>query len=195
MRGRRDEVSGPNKRGEYPLAYLNSGALDYRPQQEALYGSKGKGTADDEQLSATQAYGVIPQKISRARRQEGGPHNATPGQASAVVERDDFVISMRSFQGGLERAWAAGCIRSSYVVLKPSPEARVDYFAHLFKSLDYIRALQATSNFIRDGQDQISGTFAWSICHFRQRTNKRRSLGFWTTRTGISTASSAPSGS
>jgi type I restriction enzyme S subunit len=75
------------------------------------------------------------------------------------VEKDDFVISMRSFQGGLERAWAPGCIRSSYVVLKPSPEARVDYFAHLFKSLDYIRALQATSNFIRDGQDLNFGNF------------------------------------
>jgi hypothetical protein len=36
------------------------------------------------------------------------------------VERDDFVISMRSFEGGLERAWSAGCLRSSYVVLKPS---------------------------------------------------------------------------
>ncbi|MEJ7593488.1 MAG: hypothetical protein WKF77_18250, partial [Planctomycetaceae bacterium] len=69
------------------------------------------------------------------------------------MERDDFVISMRSFQGGLERAWAHGCIRSSYVVLKPAAEARVGYFAHLFKCQDYIRALQATSNFIRDGQD------------------------------------------
>ena len=71
----------------------------------------------------------------------------------AHVERGDFVISMRSFQGGLERAWAKGCIRSSYVVLKPSPAAHVGYFAHLFKCIDYIRALQATSNFIRDGQD------------------------------------------
>jgi type I restriction enzyme S subunit len=69
------------------------------------------------------------------------------------VEPDDFVISMRSFQGGLERSWATGCIRSSYVVLQPSPEVHVGYFAHLFKSQPYIKALQATSNFIRDGQD------------------------------------------
>src|SRR5207302_9374331 len=108
---------------------------------------------DDVELSATQAYGVIPQvdfeqavgrKVTRIfQHLEKRRH----------VEVDDFVISMRSFQGGLERAWASGCIRSSYVVLKPSPETQVGYFAHLFKSMDYIRALHATSNFIRDGQD------------------------------------------
>jgi type I restriction enzyme, S subunit len=69
------------------------------------------------------------------------------------VEVDDFVISMRSFQGGLERAWAVGCIRSSYVVLRPVAARDVRYYAYLFKSHDYIRALQSTASFIRDGQD------------------------------------------
>ncbi|MBK7777018.1 MAG: hypothetical protein IPI43_23300 [Sandaracinaceae bacterium] len=69
------------------------------------------------------------------------------------VERDDFVISMRSFQGGLERAWVSGCIRSSYVVLRPRLPVDTGYFAYLFKATSYIRALQATANFIRDGQD------------------------------------------
>jgi type I restriction enzyme S subunit len=108
---------------------------------------------DDEQLSATQAYGVIPQKDFESRVGRKVVRITQHLGKRAHVERDDFVISMRSFQGGLERAWAQGCIRSSYVVLKPSCEAQVGYFAHLFKSLDYIRALQATSNFIRDGQD------------------------------------------
>jgi type I restriction enzyme S subunit len=75
------------------------------------------------------------------------------------VERDDFVISMRSFQGGLERAWASGAIRSSYVVLKAEAGADVGYFAHMFKSQGYIRALQATADFIRDGQDLNFGHF------------------------------------
>ena len=56
----------------------------------------------------------------------------------AHVEIDDFVISMRSFEGGLERAWASGCIRSSYVVLEPSPQVNVDFFTYLFKSQAYI---------------------------------------------------------
>ena len=114
---------------------------------------KQRADADDEQLSATQAYGVIPQAEFERRVQRKVVRITQHLEKRAHVEPDDFVISMRSFQGGLERAWARGCIRSSYVVLKPSPEVHVGYFAHLLKSHDYIRALQATSNFIRDGQD------------------------------------------
>ena len=109
---------------------------------------------DDIQLSATQAYGVIAQadyeeKIGRKvtkilRHLDQRRH----------VEVDDFVISMRSFQGGLERAWRSGCIRSSYIVLQATTTTlSVGYFGHLFKSAGYIGALQSTANFIRDGQD------------------------------------------
>ena len=69
------------------------------------------------------------------------------------VEVNDFVISMRSFQGGLERAWSEGCIRSSYIVLRPLEEINADFYSYLLKSSRYIYALQSTGNFIRDGQD------------------------------------------
>ena len=115
---------------------------------------------DDEQLSATQAYGVIPQKEFERRVGRKVVQITQHLDKRAHVEPDDFVISMRSFQGGLERAWARGCIRSSYVVLRPSHEAQVGYFAHLFKSQNYIRALQATGNFIRDGQDLNYSNFS-----------------------------------
>ena len=108
---------------------------------------------DDQQLSATQAYGVIPQRDFEqlvGRRVVKIFKNL---DKRSHVEKDDFVISMRSFQGGLERAWARGCIRSSYVILKPGPFVDVDFFSYLFKSHGYIQALQASSNFIRDGQD------------------------------------------
>jgi len=68
---------------------------------------------------------------------------------------------MRSFEGGLERAWAKGCIRSSYVVLRPSADVHVGFFKHLFKSHNYIQALRATSNFIRDGQDLNMSNFSF----------------------------------
>ena len=109
--------------------------------------------AGDTQLSATQAYGVIAQadyeekigrKITRILRHLDQRRH---------VQIDDFVISMRSFQGGLERAWTSGCIRSSYIVLHAATELIVAYFGYLFKSVGYIGALQSTANFIRDGQD------------------------------------------
>lgn len=120
---------------------------------------KERANPEDEQLSATQAYGVILQKDFESRAGRKVVRITQHLEKRAHVEKDDFVISMRSFQGGLERAWEKGCIRSSYVVLKPSLAVRVDYYALLFKSLNYIRALQATSNFIRDGQDLNFGNF------------------------------------
>ncbi|MBO9496750.1 restriction endonuclease subunit S [Thalassotalea sp. G20_0] len=60
---------------------------------------------------------------------------------------------MRSFQEGFERAWASGCIRSSYVVLRPLETIHPGYFSYLFKMPGYIEALQSTASFIRDGQD------------------------------------------
>ena len=108
---------------------------------------------DDTQLSATQAYGVIAQ----ARYEEKIGRKVTKilrhMNKRRHVEVDDFVISMRSFQGGLERAWESGCIRSSYIVLQPATKVDVGYFSYLFKSAGYIAALQTTANFIRDGQD------------------------------------------
>lgn len=123
------------------------------PSKRLFIQRKERARENDIQLSATQAYGVIPQaEFERLVRRKVVriTHNL---ERRAHVEPDDFVISMRSFQGGLERAWARGCIRSSYVVLEPTAKAHVGYFAHLFKSANYISALRATSNFIRDGQD------------------------------------------
>ena len=114
---------------------------------------KERARTNDIQLSATQAYGVISQAEYMDRESRKVTQITQHLDKRAHVEVDDFVISMRSFQGGLERAWQSGCIRSSYVVLEPSPQASPDFFTYLFKSQSYIHALRATSNFIRDGQD------------------------------------------
>ena len=107
----------------------------------------------DIQLSATQAYGVIPQADYEDVIGRKVTQIQTNLEKRKHVEIDDFVISMRSFQGGLERAKAVGCIRSSYVILKPGTEIDAAYFAYLLKTPQYIQALQLTGHFIRDGQD------------------------------------------
>jgi type I restriction enzyme S subunit len=114
---------------------------------------------DDVQLSSTQAYGVIPQAEFEERVGRRVVKISMHLEKRRHVERDDFVISMRSFQGGLERAWASGAIRSSYVVLKPESTVDVGYFSYLLKSPGYIAALQGTADFIRDGQDLTYGNF------------------------------------
>ena len=108
---------------------------------------------NDVQLSATQAYGVISQDEYEQRVGRRVVKISLHLDKRQHVEVDDFVISMRSFEGGLERAWATGCIRSSYVVLRPTNEVDVEFFSYVLKFPAYIRALQSTANFIRDGQD------------------------------------------
>ncbi|WP_143521394.1 MULTISPECIES: restriction endonuclease subunit S [Pseudomonas syringae group] len=115
---------------------------------------------NDIQLSATQSYGVIPQDEYEEKVGRKVVKILFNLEKRKHVEVGDFVISMRSFQGGLERAWASGCIRSSYVILKPLPGIDPGYYSYLLKSKRYIAALQATANFIRDGQDLNFENFA-----------------------------------
>ena len=113
---------------------------------------KEKARASDQQLTASQEFGVIPQAhfMEKAGRQV--VQVFLNPEILNHVEEGDFVISMRSFQGGLEVAKATGCISSAYVVLKPSKIVHRGFFSYLLKSARYIQALQSTSNLVRDGQ-------------------------------------------
>lgn len=126
---------------------------DIVPAKRLFPESKTRAAEEDEQLSATQSYGVISQSEFMHLAGRKVVQLNTNQHLRKRVEIGDFVISMRSFQGGLERAWAAGGIRSSYVVLKPHPNLNLGYYQYFFKSTEYIQALQSTANFIRDGQD------------------------------------------
>lgn len=107
----------------------------------------------DQMLSATQKYGVIPLAEYEALEQRQVTMAVVNLNMRKHVELGDFVISMRSMDGGLERARAVGSVRSSYSVLKPGPDVEGRFYGALMKSSLYIQALRLTSNFIRDGQD------------------------------------------
>lgn len=115
--------------------------------------SKELARADDIQLSATQSHGVIPQVEYQDIVGRKVTQILSNLEKRKHVEIDDFVISMRSFQGGIERAKAVGCIRSSYIILKPGPDVHPAFYAYVLKAPRYIQALQNTGHFIRDGQD------------------------------------------
>jgi type I restriction enzyme S subunit len=115
--------------------------------------SKERARSGDQILSATQKYGVIPLADFESLERRQVTKASTNLEMRKHVEIGDFVISMRSMDGGLERAHAAGSVRSSYSVLKAGPDVDARYFGFLLKSSLYIQALRLTSNFIRDGQD------------------------------------------
>lgn len=123
--------------------------------------SKERAHEGDQLMSATQKYGVIPLAEFEALEQRQVTMAVANLDKRKHVEVGDFVISMRSMDGGLERARAVGSVRSSYSVLKCGPEVEGRFFGYLLKSSLYIQALRLTTSFIRDGQDM-------NFSHFRK---------------------------
>lgn len=114
---------------------------------------KDKARDGQRQLTASQQHGIIYQD----------EYMELTGAKVVTVEKDfdilkqveagDFVISMRSFQGGLEYSNLSGSISSAYVMLIPNHALVYPrFFRWLLKSSVYINALQSTSNMVRDGQ-------------------------------------------
>lgn len=115
---------------------------------------------DDEMLAATQKYGIIAQKKYmeiEGRRIVLATDNLDKW---LHVEPGEFIISLRSFQGGLEFCDISGCVTWHYVVLRPRREIYEPYYKWFFKCASYVGALQRTSDFIRDGQDLRYSNFA-----------------------------------
>lgn len=113
---------------------------------------KSLANKDDEQLTASQKYGVISQKKFMELEGRRVTQVELNHEILKHVEANDFVISMRSFQGGIEYSPYSGCVSSAYVPLIPSDAVYAPYFKYLLKSNRYIEALQSTSNLVRDGQ-------------------------------------------
>lgn len=110
-----------------------------------------KGFSDEELLSATQDRGMIPRTMLEGRVTM--PTTGTDG--FKLVEIGDFVISLRSFQGGLEYSYYRGLVSPAYTVLKPKKEIDEEFYKQYFKSYEFIGRIATAVIGIRDGK-QIS---------------------------------------
>lgn len=103
----------------------------------------------EEPLCATQSKGVIPQSLY-----EGRVVVVNKGfEGLKLVKVGDFVISLRSFQGGIEYTYYQGIISAAYTVLQPKDANMAPFFKYLFKSHDYVQLLQTCVTGIREGQN------------------------------------------
>ena len=130
------------------------------PSKYLFHNSDERKHKNDVQLTASQKYGIISQK-DYMRRESAKIVLANQGIENwKHVKPDDFIISLRSFQGGLEMSDITGCITWHYVVLRATKPIYPKFYKWLFKSSQYINALQSTCSFIRDGQDLRFSNFA-----------------------------------
>ena len=108
-----------------------------------------KNHPDEPVLCATQSQGVIPQSMydNRVVVVNKGFENLK------FVKVGDFVISLRSFQGGIEYAHYQGIISAAYTVLTPNATIYPGYARLLMKSHDFIQLLKTCVTGIREGQN------------------------------------------
>ena len=99
-------------------------------------------------LAATQNHGVIRKSDYENRTVEATKSLDT----LKLVEVGDFVISLRSFQGGIELCHDRGIISPAYTILKPT-HIKSCYFKYLGKSPVYLQLLKSMVTGIREGQN------------------------------------------
>lgn len=107
-----------------------------------------KGYASLPLLSATQNHGVIKKSEYENRTVEATKSLET----LKLVEVGDFVISLRSFQGGIEYSYEKGIISPAYTILRPT-HILASYFKYLGKSPAFIQLLKSMVTGIREGQN------------------------------------------
>lgn len=108
-----------------------------------------KNHPNEEPLCATQSKGVIPQSLydGRVVVVNKGFENLK------FVKEGDFVISLRSFQGGIEYAYYQGIISAAYTILEIVESTMAPYYKLMFKSHNFIQLLQTCVTGIREGQN------------------------------------------
>lgn len=99
-------------------------------------------------LAITQEHGAIP------RDEINYSVIATDKSVESykVVEVGDFIISLRSFQGGIEYSNYKGICSPAYIILRKKNDAVDNFFKHYFKTGLFIQDLNRNLEGIRDGK-------------------------------------------
>lgn len=119
-----------------------------------------KNCPDEELLAVTQDRGVVFKKD--CSQNYVSPTGSLDGLK--LVKDGDFVISLRSFQGGIEYSYCQGIVSPAYNVFSLKPqydsEELKTYFRFLFKTKPFIELLKSLGGGIRDGKNISFSEFA-----------------------------------
>ncbi|MGE4752902.1 restriction endonuclease subunit S [Yersinia enterocolitica] len=117
----------------------------------------------DEQLAASQKFGVIPQSLMMQLNDSKVMLALKGTDSFRHVDENNFVISLRSFEGGIEHSKYSGCVSPAYTVLKNIKQLSYGYYRYLLKCAPFIAALQSSTDSLRDGKsinyEQFSAIF------------------------------------
>jgi len=157
-------------KGETPVGYQQTKAgimpNDWAPIRTASeiytnYTNK-KHSGTDMVLSATQERGIVPRSeveidIKYEKENLSGYKKVQPG---------NFIISLRSFQGGIEYSTYEGLVSPAYTVLKNIMPINDDYYRNYFKTIDFVSRLNSATYGIRDGKQIGYQDFKTLVLHY-----------------------------
>ena len=111
-------------------------------------------------LAASQKYGVCPQSWLEGVVQVS---ENTDLQQFKTVHKNDFVISLRSFQGGFERSDFEGVCSPAYQVFHADASFDNNFLKYLFKNELFIDEMNSLTVGIREGRNIKYDDFANSL--------------------------------
>lgn len=111
-----------------------------------------KSLPDDVHLTPSQTHGVLTQQDYMDRTGNKVVLNLAGTDNMKRVRAGDFIIHLRSFQGGIEASAIDGKVSNAYTVLTPAPDAHFGYYRWFMKSVPLIEGLASSTDQLRDGQ-------------------------------------------
>lgn len=137
----------------YKITALGEIPIDWevRTTGELFENVSKKGYQELPVLSVTQDAGVV----YREDLEINIKYDEKSLKSYKLIEPGQFVISLRSFQGGLEYSTLKGISSPAYTIIKPIVPIIDTYYKYLFKSFWFIDSLKSSIVGIRDGK-QIS---------------------------------------
>lgn len=129
-----------------------------------------KHNGEYEVLSATQDRGIIPRKEVDIDIK----YDEENISSYKKVEVGDFVISLRSFQGGIEYSKCEGLVSPAYTVLKATQSIDENYYRAYFKTADFIKRLNGAVYGIRDGKQIGFEDFGNLAIHYPPLTEQQK---------------------
>ena len=139
--------------------------------EASIYEINIKNCPTEELLAVTQDRGVVYKRD--CIQNYVSPSGSLDGLK--FVKKDDYVISLRSFQGGIEFSYLTGIVSPAYNVFCLNPNFNTDelktFYRFLFKRKPFIQLLKSLGGGIRDGRTLVFLIFHSFICRFHQKNN------------------------
>ena len=128
-----------------------------------LFGNRNqRGYEGEPLLSVTQDHGVLPRNELdyRVWNPDGNI------KLYKLVKPGDWVISLRTFEGGIELSKVRGIVSPAYTTMFPRRQIFNSYFKYLLKSVNFIAELNRITTGIRQGKNISYDDFSDTIITF-----------------------------